>query len=86
MFTRSQIIKDIIESFYNAQFVFHDDVRFEFEDPELLKKLVTLFVIQKCENMNNDEIMNAFSDKGKILDEWIVFLKAKRELCGKTVN
>lgn len=85
MENRNQIILEIIDNFYEDLHTFGDD-KFEFSNPKLLKSLASLFITQKCKDLSDNELMTAFADNGKLLDEWLAYLKAKLEISGNVIQ
>jgi hypothetical protein len=83
---RDRLIEEIVEAFFNDMLRLDEETSFEMDNPEFMKELMGQFVAGRAEALSDEELMTAFSDRARILDDWIAFLKARLETMGKTVH
>ncbi|MBN2061746.1 MAG: hypothetical protein JW882_15145 [Deltaproteobacteria bacterium] len=83
---RTQMIMEIRDSFYNYMIQFDEENVFEFDNPEFVKNLMLIFIANKAEGLSDNELLTAFGDRNKILDEWMAFLKTRMEMLGNPVH
>jgi hypothetical protein len=86
MKNRDQIIKEIIDAFYNDLIRFDEGTCFEIDDPKLMRSLITLFITKKAQGLSDDELLTAFGDKSQMLDDWVLYLKSRLERHGKVIH
>ena len=51
-----------------------------------MKRLMANFIVKKAEGLKEEELLTAFGDSEKVLDEYIAFLKVKLEVLGEKVH
>ena len=83
---RDRLIAEIVEAFFNDMLRLDEETSFELDNPEFMKELMAQFVAGKAEGLSDEELMTAFSDKARMLDDWIAFLKTRLETMGKKVH
>ena len=86
MDSRNQILTDIWHNFYDDFVRFLDETGMEIEDLGFMKKLMANFIVKKAEGLRDEELLTAFGDSEKVLDEYIAFLKVKLEVLGEKVH
>lgn len=65
---------------------FDEESVFEYDNPEFVKNVMLIFFFKKAEGLSDEELLTAFGDKSKILDEWLAFLKTRMEMLGNPVH
>ena len=83
---RSEIIKEVLDCFFNDMVSSMVEIGFEDFDANQMKKYMIMFFVHEAKGLSDRELLTAFGDPGQVLDKYIEFLTALLERCGKSLQ